>query len=150
MRLNWKETVVFLGTDVNDSVKISRDHGIVFRTSGFLSQAGSNVYGCPTVNYDAGTPKDYKTKLSISFTGYKYTSDIGRAGHKFNKIREHIVDDLLLKIPNKCDFILRDVGLSWDQTKNRFSSKYTQKSVWFVCSWGRQFFIPSWRNFNDG
>ncbi len=113
-----KKLLYFLGTDNNDSVKISKDRGIVFRTSGFLSEAGSNVYGCPTINYDAGKPKDYKTKLSISFTGCKYTSDTGRAGHKFNKIREHVIDDLLLKIPNKCDFIFRD-GWGYAETEEK-------------------------------
>ena len=63
-----KKLVYLIGTDMNIPVKISRENGLIFRTSGFLSGASSNVYGCPTVNIDVGKPKKYRTKLSISFT----------------------------------------------------------------------------------
>jgi len=108
-----KKLVYFLGTDVNMPVKISRENGLIFRTSGFLSEAQSNVYGCPTVNLDLGKPKNYKTKLSISFTGWAKSSGMIEIAHgqkvqKFDGIREDIINELLLKIPDKCDFILRD------------------------------------------
>ena len=88
---------------------ISEEYGLIFRTSGFLSESKSNVYGCPTVNIDIGKPKTYKTKLSISFTGCIGTSDKGiySGSGKYDGIRRSIVNNLLETAPNKCDFNLR-------------------------------------------
>jgi len=107
-----KKLVYLIGTDMNIPVKISRENGLIFRTSGFLSEASSNVYGCPTVNIDVGKPKKYRTKLSISFTGWPISSDMSG---KFRGIRKDTINELRLKIPDKCDFFLKD---GWGPTCN--------------------------------
>ena len=105
-----KKIVHFIGTDNNGVVNISEEYGLIFRTSGFLSESKSNVYGCPTVNIDIGKPKTYKTKLSISFTGCIGTSDKGvySGSGKYDGIRRSIVKNLLETAPNECDFNLKD------------------------------------------
>ncbi len=104
-----KKIVYFIGTDNNGVVNISEKCGLIFRTSGFISESKSNVYGCPTVNIDVGQPKTYKTKLSISFTGCIYTSDKGvySGSGKYDGIRRDIVNILLETAPNECNFNLR-------------------------------------------
>ena len=105
-----KTIVYFVGTDNNIPVNISKRHGLIFRTSGFLSESKSNVYGCPTVNIDIGEPKTYRTELSISFTGCITTSDEGiySGSGKYVGIRRSIVKNLLETAPNKCDFNIKN------------------------------------------
>jgi len=104
-----KKIVYFVGTDNNGIVNIPEKYGLIFRTSGFLSESKSNVYGCPTVNIDIGRPKVYKTELSISFTGSIDTSDGGAysGSGKYNRIRRKILSNLLKTCPDRCKFNLR-------------------------------------------
>ncbi len=112
-----KKIVYFVGTDNNGPVSISEKHGLIFRTSGFLSESKSNVYGCPTVNVDVGKPKAYRTKLSIAFTGWAESSRKGEysGSGKYDNIRRDVVYHLLETAPNECDFNLRD----WWGPKNK-------------------------------
>ena len=104
-----KKVVYFIGTDDNCIVNISEEYGLIFRTSGFLSESKSNVCGCPTVNIDIGRPKTYKTDLSISFTGWVDSSNGGSysGSGKYDGIRRDVVNNLLETAPNKCDFNLK-------------------------------------------
>ena len=104
-----KKIVYFLGTDNNGVISISEKYGLIFRTSGFLSESKSNVYGYPTVNFDAGKPTTYKTKLSISFTGCVSSSDPGEysGSGKYDAIRRSILYSLLETAPDNCNFTLR-------------------------------------------
>tara|TARA_Y100000004_G_C8893870_1_gene403267 strand:- start:22 stop:1032 length:1011 start_codon:yes stop_codon:yes gene_type:complete len=105
-----KKIVYFIGTDNNGIVNIPEKYGLIFRTSGFLSESKSNVYGCPTVNIDIGRPKTYKTDLSISFTGSIETSDGGAysGSGKYDGIRRDVLNNLLEIAPNKCDFNIKN------------------------------------------
>ena len=105
-----KRIVYFIGTDDNCMVNISEECGLIFRTSGFLSESKSNVCGCPTVNIDIGRPKTYKTDLSISFTGWVDSSNGGwySGSGKYDGIRRDVVNNLLETAPNKCDFNLKN------------------------------------------
>lgn len=119
-----KKIVYFLGTDNNIAVKISKEYGLIFRTSGFLSEAGPNVYGCPTVNVDLGKPKNYQTKFSISFTGCISSSDASGpydGSGKFNGIRRMILMQLLKTIPDKCDFNLKN---EWGATNAKHRTEF--------------------------
>ena len=104
-----KKVVYFIGSDSNGVVNVSEKYGLIFRTSGFLSESKSNVYGCPTVNIDIGKPETYKTELSISFTGCFHTSDKGQysGSGKYDGVRRKILSNLLKTHPDKCKFNLR-------------------------------------------
>ena len=104
-----KKVVYFIGSDNNGVVNVSEKYGLIFRTSGFLSESKSNVYGCPTVNIDIGKPETYKTELSISFTGCFHSSDKGQysGSGKYDGVRRKILSNLLKTHPDKCKFNLR-------------------------------------------
>ena len=106
-----KKLVYFIGTDNNGIVNIPEKYGLVFRTSGFLSESRSNVYGCPTVNIDIGRPKVYKTELSISFTGNIDSSrESAYSGSgKYDGIRRIIVKNLLETAPSECNFNIKHI-----------------------------------------
>ena len=112
-----KKVVYFIGSDNNVALNISEKYGLIFRTSGYLSESKSNVYGCPTVNIDIGKPKSYKTELSISFTGCLGTSDEGyySGSGKYDWVRRQVIKNLLKTSPDKCKFNLRNKWVSKQQ-----------------------------------
>jgi len=78
--------------------------GLVFRSSGLLSESTDNVFGLPTINLDLFSENYASKKLSISFCGY-FDNNIPEY-----HIRENIVNKFLKEIPERCDFIINN---SW-------------------------------------
>ena len=130
-----KKIVYFIGSDNNGVVNISEQYGLVFQTSGFLSECKSNVYGCPTVNIDIGKPKTYKTQLSISFTGWVSSSDKGcySGSGKYIGVRKKILSNLLKTCPDNCKFNLRSGwGAQNKEDRIRFF-KNTGDNLYSLC-----------------
>lgn len=99
-----KKIVIFFGNDNDSSYNIPNKMGIVFRSSGLLSEAKDNVFGLPTINLDLFSKNYISKKLSISFCGY-FGSDILEY-----QTRITVVNKFLKEIPKKCDFIINS---SW-------------------------------------
>ena len=99
-----KKIVIFFGNDNDSSYNIPDKMGIVFRSSGLLSEAEDNVFGLPTINLDLFSKNYISKKLSISFCGY-FDSDILEY-----QTRITVVNKFLKEIPKKCDFIINS---SW-------------------------------------
>ena len=133
-----KKIVYFIGSDNNGMVRISEEYGLIFRTSGFLSESKSNVYGCPTVNIDIGKPKTYKTELSISFTGCINTSDQGiySGSGKYDGIRRKVVNNLLETAPDKCAFNLRDAWGAQSKEDRIEFLKNMNNNLYSLCARG--------------
>lgn len=101
---NHKKTIIFLGNDKDRLYNIPHKMGLVFRSSGLLSESTDNVFGLPTINLDLFLENYASKKLSISFCGY-FNNHIPEY-----HIRENIVNKFLKEIPERCDFIINN---SW-------------------------------------
>jgi hypothetical protein len=99
-----KKIVIFFGNDNDSSYNIPDKMGIVFRSSGLLSEAEDNVFGLPTINLDLFSKNYISKKLSISFCGH-FNSDILEY-----QTRITVVNKFLKEIPERCDFIINN---SW-------------------------------------
>lgn len=99
-----KKIVIFFGNDNDSSYNIPDKMGIVFRSSGLLSEAKDNVFGLPTINLDLFSKNYISKKLSISFCGY-FGSDILEYQTRIN-----VLNKFSKEIPKKCDFIINS---SW-------------------------------------
>jgi len=101
---NNKKIIIFLGNDKDRLYNIPHKMGLVFRSSGLLSESTDNVFGLPTINLDLFSENYASKKLSISFCGY-FDNNIPEY-----HIRENIVNKFLKEIPERCDFIINN---SW-------------------------------------
>lgn len=106
-----KKILFFLGQDHDKSIKISKEIGYVFRSSGYLSESNSNVFGLPTINCDVFNYKYAPKKLSISFCGHKSAKSVISTKDKpevYKITRGYVINSLLNQMPNECDFILQN------------------------------------------
>ena len=99
---NNKKIIIFLGNDNDSSYNIPHKMGLVFRSSGLLSESTDNVFGLPTINLDLFSGNYASKKLSISFCGY--------FNNWRHQIRMNVVNKFLKEIPERCDFIINN---SW-------------------------------------
>jgi hypothetical protein len=99
---NNKKIIIFYGNDDDGSYNLPHNMGLVFRSSGLLSESTDNVFGLPTINLDLFSGNYASKKLSISFCGY-FDTHIPQY-----HIRENIVNKFLKEIPERCDFIIND------------------------------------------
>lgn len=79
--------------------------GLVFRSSGLLSESTDNVFGLSTINLDLFSENYASKKLSISFCGYFGNHIPGEY-----QTRKDIICKFLKQIPERCDFIINN---SW-------------------------------------
>jgi hypothetical protein len=99
---NNKKIIIFYGSDEDSSYIIPNKMGMVFRSSGLLSEAEDNVFGLPTINLDVFSKNYISKKLFISFCGY-FGSDILEYQPRIT-----VVNKLLKEIPERCDFTINN------------------------------------------
>ena len=91
-----KKIIIMLGDDNDLPYPISKELGIVFRCSGFLSESKDNVKGLPTINSDFYRGKCLPKELSIGFCGY-FNSHLKR---------KLFIESFMEQFPEECNFIL--------------------------------------------
>jgi hypothetical protein len=99
---NNKKIITFFGGDGDSSCNISCEMGLVFRTSGLLSESADNVFGLPTINLDLFSENYASKKLCISFCGY-FDNNLPEYQTRIN-----VINKLLKEIPERCDFIINN------------------------------------------
>ena len=113
---NNKKLIIFLGNDKDGSHNIPHKMGLVFRSSGLLSESTDNVFGLPTINLDLFSENYASKKLSISFCGY-----FGNHNMPWYQTRKNVAIKLLKEIPERCDFIINN---SWGDVDDPLTLKF--------------------------
>jgi len=123
-----KKIIVMLGMDDDVPFPIQPELGIVFRSSGFLSESTENIKGLPTVNSDLYHGTYLPKKLSIGFCGLVW-EDI--------EDRVDLIGSFMDQLYEECNFILRDQWSGNGPIQNRM--EYFQnlnENLYCLCARG--------------
>lgn len=122
-----KKIIIMFGDDNDSPFPISKELGIVFRCSGFLSESKDNIKGLPTTNSDFYRGKCLPKKLSIGFCGY-YNSHLKR---------KLFIESFMEQFPEECNFILNSGWCGGGLIENRKEYfKNLHNNLYCLCARG--------------